>query len=222
MGRPVLQVVPDRVASESEQHASHTLLRTRPSGQAPRTGRRNGQGWGPLRCSRTSIERTEDRPLRQISRAFLLMHAFPSPKLNRTPNGNICPESDLRAIPISAPEAATCRVIDVRYGMKSRGSARDGQRSSSRPRLPRRFGGHGGTQTKSYPHFPATMDVQLLASRDGIDWKRAGGRRPFLRRGPDGSLSGGMIYANPWPITVTTSCGSTTPVGATPTTSRGS
>jgi len=48
--------------------------------------------------------------------------------------------------------------------------------------------------------FPATMDVQLLTSRDGIDWRRAGERRPFLRRGLDGSPSSGMIFANPWPV----------------------
>jgi hypothetical protein len=46
--------------------------------------------------------------------------------------------------------------------------------------------------------FPATMDVQLLTSRDGISWRRAGDREPFLRRGLDGSRSGGMVFANPW------------------------
>ncbi len=46
--------------------------------------------------------------------------------------------------------------------------------------------------------FPATMDVQLLTSRDGIAWDRAGDRDPFLRPGPDGSVSSGMIFANPW------------------------
>lgn len=48
--------------------------------------------------------------------------------------------------------------------------------------------------------FPAMMDVQLLASRDGIHWERQGGRAPFLRKGLDGSASGGMIFANPWLI----------------------
>ena len=45
--------------------------------------------------------------------------------------------------------------------------------------------------------LPATFDVQLLTSRDGIAWRRAGERRPFLRKGLDGSASGGMINANP-------------------------
>jgi len=47
---------------------------------------------------------------------------------------------------------------------------------------------------------PATMDVQLLTSRDGVEWRRVGDRRPFLRRGFDHSASGGMIFANPWLI----------------------
>ena len=65
---------------------------------------------------------------------------------------------------------------------------------------------HWGDETKSYPYhpatndFPATMDIQLLTSRDGIDWQRAGERKPFLRRGLGGSLFGAMIYANPWPV----------------------
>ncbi len=46
--------------------------------------------------------------------------------------------------------------------------------------------------------YPATMDVQLLTSRDGISWDRAGDREPFLRLGPDGSSTSGMIFANPW------------------------
>ncbi len=50
--------------------------------------------------------------------------------------------------------------------------------------------------------YPATMDVQLLTSRDGIDWRRAGGREPFLRPGLDGSGSSGMLFANPWLIPV--------------------
>lgn len=48
--------------------------------------------------------------------------------------------------------------------------------------------------------FPATMDVQLLTSRDGIKWQRAGSRRPFLCRGFDGSATSGMVFANPWLI----------------------
>lgn len=48
--------------------------------------------------------------------------------------------------------------------------------------------------------FPATMDVQLATSRDGVGWRRADKRRPFLRCGPDGSATSGMIFANPWLI----------------------
>lgn len=48
--------------------------------------------------------------------------------------------------------------------------------------------------------FPATMDVQLLTSRDGIAWRRAGGRAPFLRQGLDESHCSGMLFANPWLI----------------------
>jgi hypothetical protein len=47
---------------------------------------------------------------------------------------------------------------------------------------------------------PATMDVQLLTSRDGIIWNRMGDREPFLRRGLDGTPNGGMIMANVWPV----------------------
>jgi len=47
---------------------------------------------------------------------------------------------------------------------------------------------------------PATMDVQLLTSRDGIIWNRMGNRESFLRRGLDGSPSGGMVMANVWPV----------------------
>jgi hypothetical protein len=48
--------------------------------------------------------------------------------------------------------------------------------------------------------FPATMDVQLLTSRDGIGWRRAGQRAPFLRHGADGTATSGMLFANPWLI----------------------
>lgn len=50
--------------------------------------------------------------------------------------------------------------------------------------------------------FPATFDIQLLTSRDGIGWQRAGGRRPFLRHGLDGSATSGIIVANPWLVLV--------------------
>ena len=48
--------------------------------------------------------------------------------------------------------------------------------------------------------FPATMDVQLATSRDGISWRRAGDRRPFLRHGFDGGGNNDMIFANPYLI----------------------
>ena len=50
--------------------------------------------------------------------------------------------------------------------------------------------------------YPATMDVQLLTSRDGISWSRAGDREPFLRQGLDDSATSGMIFANPWLLPV--------------------
>jgi len=48
--------------------------------------------------------------------------------------------------------------------------------------------------------LPATMDVQLLTSRDGIIWNRMGNREPFIRRGLDNGPSGGMVMANVWPV----------------------
>ncbi len=48
--------------------------------------------------------------------------------------------------------------------------------------------------------YPATMDIQLLTSRDGIQWERRGERKPFLRLGFDGGAEAGMIFANPWLI----------------------
>ena len=50
--------------------------------------------------------------------------------------------------------------------------------------------------------FPATMDVQMLTSRDGIDWQRAGDRKAFLQQGFDGSATSAMLFANPWLIPV--------------------
>ena len=47
---------------------------------------------------------------------------------------------------------------------------------------------------------PATMDVKLLTSRDGIIWNRHGDREPFIRRGLDGGPDGGMVMAGVWPI----------------------
>ena len=48
--------------------------------------------------------------------------------------------------------------------------------------------------------YPATLDTQLSTSRDGIKWRRQGGRQPFLRLGFDDSATSAMIYANPWLI----------------------
>ena len=50
--------------------------------------------------------------------------------------------------------------------------------------------------------FPGTMDVQLLSSRDGIEWRRQGDRKAFLRQGPDEGARSGMLFANPWFIPV--------------------
>ena len=50
--------------------------------------------------------------------------------------------------------------------------------------------------------FAGTVDVQLAVSRDGIDWTRAGGRKPFLPNGPPGSLDAGEIYMARGPVTV--------------------
>jgi hypothetical protein len=50
--------------------------------------------------------------------------------------------------------------------------------------------------------FPDKVDVQMFTSRDGIHWQRAGGRRPFLRLGPEGAADSRMIYAFTRPIEV--------------------
>jgi hypothetical protein len=42
---------------------------------------------------------------------------------------------------------------------------------------------------------PSTLDARLMTSRDGIDWQPAGGRKPFLRLGPWGSLPSKEVYA---------------------------
>jgi hypothetical protein len=49
---------------------------------------------------------------------------------------------------------------------------------------------------------PSTLDVRLLTSRDGIDWRPAGGREPFLRLGPWGSLPSKEVYACPGVVRV--------------------
>jgi hypothetical protein len=42
--------------------------------------------------------------------------------------------------------------------------------------------------------FPQTIDVQLATSRDGIRWRRAPGRRPFIRHGVQGAFWSKMIF----------------------------
>jgi hypothetical protein len=49
---------------------------------------------------------------------------------------------------------------------------------------------------------PNTLDIRLLTSRDGIGWQPAGGRKPFLRLGPWGSLSSREVYACPGVVRV--------------------
>ena len=47
------------------------------------------------------------------------------------------------------------------------------------------------------PHAgPSTADVQLAVSRDGRRFQRLGGRRPFLRLGPEGSFASRWV----WPL----------------------
>ena len=42
--------------------------------------------------------------------------------------------------------------------------------------------------------LPATVDVQLITSRDGIHWNRAPGRKPFIRLGSEGTFWSKMIW----------------------------
>ncbi|MBW8039914.1 MAG: hypothetical protein FVQ85_07950 [Planctomycetes bacterium] len=42
--------------------------------------------------------------------------------------------------------------------------------------------------------IPAKVDIQLATSRDGINWHRAPGRKPFIRLGPQGTFWSGMIF----------------------------
>jgi len=48
--------------------------------------------------------------------------------------------------------------------------------------------------------FPSNIDVGFATSRDRVNWWRPPEFEPFLRLGPDGSASSGMIFSNPWPI----------------------
>jgi hypothetical protein len=47
-----------------------------------------------------------------------------------------------------------------------------------------------------------TIDVQLASSRDGINWDRAGDRKPFIPNGPPGSIDAGEIYTARAPVVV--------------------
>ena len=49
---------------------------------------------------------------------------------------------------------------------------------------------------------PSTIDVRLAVSRDGKSFKHLGGRKPFLKLGPEGSFSSRMVWAMPYPIRV--------------------
>jgi len=48
--------------------------------------------------------------------------------------------------------------------------------------------------------FPANIDVGLATSRNLTDWWQPSDPEPFLRLGPDGSSTSGMIFSNPWLI----------------------
>ena len=60
----------------------------------------------------------------------------------------------------------------------------------------------GGKREERMGGFPDKVDVQLMTSRDGIRWDRAGGKLPFLRLGPPGSQDHKMIYAFTRPVPV--------------------
>jgi hypothetical protein len=50
--------------------------------------------------------------------------------------------------------------------------------------------------------FAGTIDVQLASSRDGINWDRAGNRKPFIPNGPPGTIDAGEIYTARAPVMV--------------------
>ncbi|MDP6065339.1 MAG: hypothetical protein QGI49_11220 [SAR202 cluster bacterium] len=50
--------------------------------------------------------------------------------------------------------------------------------------------------------FAGTIDVQLASSRDGINWDRAGNRKPFIPNGPPGTIDAGEIYTARAPVVV--------------------
>lgn len=49
---------------------------------------------------------------------------------------------------------------------------------------------------------PATIDVRLNASRDGVHFDRVGERHPFLAPGPAGAFDSKMIWALPNPVSM--------------------
>lgn len=48
----------------------------------------------------------------------------------------------------------------------------------------------------------AIVEVQLVASRDGLHWRRVGGRRPVIPRGAPGAFDSHMIFYHALPIAV--------------------
>jgi len=55
---------------------------------------------------------------------------------------------------------------------------------------------------ESLTRMAALLDTQLAVSRDGVHWKRAGDRKPFIPRGPASSIDQGMIYTAKEPVVV--------------------
>jgi hypothetical protein len=47
---------------------------------------------------------------------------------------------------------------------------------------------------------PATIDVQLAVSRDGVNFERVGDRRPFMGLGPEGEFDSRFVWAMPQPV----------------------
>ena len=53
-----------------------------------------------------------------------------------------------------------------------------------------------------YIQEPSSMDVQLVTSRDGIQWNRSPQRKPFIALGPEGTFWSRQIYPDGNPIRV--------------------
>lgn len=49
---------------------------------------------------------------------------------------------------------------------------------------------------------PAGFDVRLAVSRDGIKFRRAGGRKPFMSMGPAGRFDSKFVWAMPDPVRI--------------------